>query len=290
MRKKFLSVLLVIILSMFFVSSVFAEIDPTGQYFSTNVDDCYVADKNGWITGMKATYEISVKDATLFGAEYFMTYAFLDEMEFVSRIIDSENYTIDGNWAPYSVAKVYLDFRELAAVPTFVKGVVPAMIGAVIDPAKTDKQIVSNYEQGLTAEYKKNVKDHLYINEYAKQIPVDGLYFMLYFPDEYNYFDIQRYGYELDYITQFVHELNESDINFFSLLKSLPTDGNQHINGENTAQVTKDGYSVGVYATEKFVFAAVMDADDYQFIDKASVISFYKNVYENYNMRLVAFQ
>ena len=267
-----------------------AEIDPTHQYFSPNVDDCYIADENGWITEMKATYEISVKDATLFGAEYFMSYAFLDEIEYVSRIIDAGNYSIEGQWAPYSVARVFLDFRELSPVPSYTDGVIPAMIGAVINPDKADKSVMTNYEKGITSELARGGGEHLFVNEYAKQIPVDGLFFMLYFPKDYNYYDIQRYGYELDYMTQFVLEANESEVAFLDILKSFPTDGQQHISGINTAQFVKDGYSIGVLASEDFVFAVISDADDYAFSDKNSVISFYENVYDKANLRYIAFQ
>ncbi len=281
---------IVFLIAMTITTAVRAEIDPTHQYFSTNVDDCYIADANGWITEMKATYEISVKDATLFGAEYFMSYAFLDEIEYVSRIIDAENYSIEGQWAPYSVARVFLDFRELAPVPSYTNGVIPAMIGAVIDPEKADKSVMSNYEKGIMSELERGGGEHLFVNEYARRIPVDGLFFMLYFPEDYNYYDIQRYGYELDYMTQFVLEANESEVVFLDLLKSFPTDGQQHISGTNTAQFVKDGYSVGLLATENFVFAVISDADDYAFTDKNSVISFYENVYAKTNLRLIAFQ
>lgn len=284
------SVYIAILIILINVSFVYAEIDPTHQYFSTNVDDCYIADSNGWITGMNATYEISVKDASLFGAEYFMTYAFLDEIKYVSRILDSENYSVDGEWAPYSVARVYLDFRELSPVPSYVKGVVPAMIGAVIDPQKTDKNVLSNYEKGIQSELSRKSSKHLFVNEYAKQIPVDGLYFMIYFPDEYNYYDIQRYGHELNYFTQFVLEINESEIDFVELLKNLPVDGKQHISGERTARINKDGYSIGLLANEKFIFVAVTDAEDYVFTDANSVTAFYTKTYKNTNMQLVAFQ
>ena len=275
---------------LIFTGTVYAEIDPTHKFFSTNIDDCYFADSNGWITGMNATYEISVKDASLFGAEFFMTYTFLDEIKFVSRILDSENYSIDGKWAPYSVARVYLDFRELSPVPSYVNGVIPAMAGAVIDPQKTDKSVIANYEKGISAEVSRGSKNHLFVNEYAKQIPVDGVYFIIYFPAEYNYFDIQRYGHELNYFTQFVLEFNEAEIDFNELLKSFPVDGKQHISGDNTYQLTKDGYSIGLLANEKFVFVSVMDADDYVFTNKESVISFYRDKYEKANMQLVAYQ
>ena len=62
---------------LIFTGTVYAEIDPTHKFFSTNIDDCYFADSNGWITGMNATYEISVKDASKYIEDYFKTYPFL---------------------------------------------------------------------------------------------------------------------------------------------------------------------------------------------------------------------
>ena len=282
-------ILLLMILTISF-STVYAEIDSTRQYFSTDINDCYTTDPNGWINGMNATYEISVKDATLFGAEYFMTYAFFNEMQFVTRVFDSTNYTIEGKWAPYSVARVYYDFTGFSALPSYAHNAIPVMIGADIDPEKADKKILETYEKGVTVELVKHPTDHLLINEYAKQIPVDGLYFIMYFPDNYNYYDIQRYGIVLDYLTQFVHEFNEAGIDFFELSKTFTTDGNQHIYKENTAFTTKDGYSIGILATEKFIFAAVTDADDYTFSDKEAVISYYTEKYDKANLRLVAYQ
>lgn len=287
MRKCILIIFIVFLLSF---GAVSAEIDPTRQYFSTNIDDCYTANSNGWINGMKATYEISVKDASLFSAEYFMTYAFYNEMKFVKRILDSENYTVDGSWAPYSVAKVFFDFSALAGLPSYGYNSIPVMIGAVIDPNKVSPEVMKNYEKGVAAEQKQPHSDHLLINEYAKQIPVDGLYFIIYFPDNYNYYDIQRYGSVLEYLTQFVLEVNESGIDFVELVKTYTINGQQHLHLTNTSQLTKDGYSIGVLGMEKFIFLAVTDANDYVFSDQNSVISFYQKYYEKPNMRMVAYQ
>lgn len=89
---------------------------------------------------------------------------------------------------------------------------------------------------------------------------------------------ISRYGAVLNYLTRFVYEVKQSNIDFGRLLSSLETDETGAFKTRTTRQLTGRGYSIGFIADPSFVFLTIADTDAVLFRDNDSVIGYYAKV------------
>ena len=118
----------------------------------------------------------------------------------------------------------------------------------------------------------------IWANEQGKQVPIDGIFWFIDLPEEYDQNDIAKYGSVLNYLTRFVYEVRQSNLDFGRLLSSLETDGTGKFKTQTTRQLTGRGYSIGMIADPSFVFLTIADTDAVLFRDNDSVIEYYAKV------------
>ena len=100
----------------------------------------------------------------------------------------------------------------------------------------------------------------------------------MYLPKEYGKKDIAKYGSVLNYLTRFVYETKQSNLDFSSLLSSLETDESGIFETRTTRQLTGRGYSIGFIADPSFVFLTIVNTDAVLFRNNDSVIDYYAKV------------
>ena len=155
-------------------------------------------------------------------------------------------------------------------------------MNAIMDPSKLDEELYRQYSDlkySVVSDSQELRRDILiWANEQGKQVPIDGIFWFMYLPKEYGQNDIARYGSVLNYLTRFVYEVKQSNIDFGGLLSSLETDENGAFKTRTTRQLTGRGYSIGFIANPSFVFLTIADTDAVLFRDNDSVIEYYAKV------------
>ncbi len=241
-------------------------------------DMCFITDKDGGIRDIVNIYEIRASDANLYEYESFSAIAFSGEL-------GKAEFSISRNLLkPYDTVRVYFDNAFHPAEKMAENGVSVTM-NAIMDPEKTDAELFGRYAElkysaaGNDQKMLGNIL--IWANSSAKEIPIDGVYWIMALPEEYGKNGISRFGAVFNYMTQYVYEIRESGLDFRQLLSDMDTDGTGKFKRRMTRQITGRGYSIGLIADPAFVFLVVTDTDTVLFRDSDSVIRYYEKVTGN---------
>ena len=270
MNKDFLCVL-------FFLTAMFLLIFcVSGAEVYEDTDMCFSLTQDGWIRDLINAYEIKASDTALYGFEAFSALTFAAELDKVDFEISRDPVR------PYDRSLILFDGDTFKPASAETKKPVAIVMNAIIDPEKVDEDLYQKYvslKYSVIDDKQKMRQDILiWANEEGKQVPIDGIFWFIDLPEEYDQKDITRYGSVLNYLTRFVYEAKQSSLDFIRLLSSLETDENGVFKARTTRQLTGRGYSIGLIVDPSFVFLAIVNTDAVLFRDSDSVIEYYAKV------------
>ena len=262
---------------LFFLTAMFLLVFcGTAAAVYEDPDMCFLLTQDGWIRDLVNAYEIKASDADLYGFDAFSALTFAAELGKVDFDISTEPAR------PYDRALVFFDGDTFKPASADTTKPITVVMNAIMDPAKLDEDLYRQY-----ASLKYSVVDGsqeirrdilIWANEQGKQVPIDGIFWFMYLPQEYGQKDIAKFGAVLNYLTRFVYEARQSSLDFGRLLSSLETDETGVFKTQTTRQLTGRGYSVGLIADPSFVFLTIADTDAVLFRDNDSVIEYYAKV------------
>ena len=180
-----------------------------------------------------------------------------------------------------------LDFKRARRTPRKSGTVIPRdylehMKGRLTNINEIDEDLYQKYtslKYSVISDNQEIRRDILiWANEQGKEVPIDGIFWFMYLPKEYGKKDIARYGSVLNYLTRFVYEAKQSNLDFKSLLSSLETDESGIFKTRTTRHLTGRGYSIGLISDPSFVFLTIANTDAILFRDNDSVIDYYAKV------------
>ena len=239
-------------------------------------DMCFLLTQDGWIKDLVNAYEIKASDADLYGFDAFSALTFAAELCKVDFEISRDPAK------PYDRALIFFDGNTFKPASSDTAKPVTIVMNAIMDPSKLDEELYRQYSDlkySVVSDSQELRRDILiWANEQGKQVPIDGIFWFMYLPKEYGQNDIARYGSVLNYLTRFVYEVKQNNIDFGGLLSSLETDENGAFKTRTTRQLTGRGYSIGFIADPSFVFLTIADTDAVLFRDNDSVIEYYAKV------------
>ena len=239
-------------------------------------DMCFSLTQDGWIKDLINAYEIKASDTDLYGFDAFSALTFAAELGKVDFDISMDPDK------PYDRALIFFDGNTFKPASADTTKPVTIVMNAIMDPEKLDEDLYQEYaslKYSVISDNQEIRRDILiWANEQGKQIPIDGIFWFMYLPKEYEPKDITRYGSVLNYLTRFVYEVKQSSLDFNRLLSSLETDETGIFKTRTTRQLTGRGYSVGLIADPSFVFLTIADTDAVLFRDSDSVIDYYTKV------------
>ena len=270
MNKDFLCVL-------FFLTAMFLLIFcVSGAEVYEDPDMCFSLTQDGWIRYLINAYEIKASDADLYGYDAFSALTFAAELDKVDFEISRDPVR------PCDRSLILFDGDTFKTVSAETKKPVAIVMNAIIDPEEVDEDL---YQQYASLNYsviddKQKMRQDILIwaNEHGKQVPIDGIFWFIDLPEEYDRKDITRYGSVLNYLTRFVYEAKQSSLDFSRLLSSFETDETGTFKTRTTRQLTGRGYSIGLIADPSFVFLTIASTDAVLFRDNDSVIEYYAKV------------
>ncbi|MBQ6343557.1 MAG: hypothetical protein IJI41_10575 [Anaerolineaceae bacterium] len=270
MNKDFLCVL-------FFLTAMFLLIFcVSGAEVYEDPDMCFSLTQDGWIRDLINAYEIKASDANLYVFDAFSTLTFAAELGKVDFEISMDPAK------PYDRALILFDGTTFKPASVETKKPVVIVMNAIIDPEKVDEDL---YQQYASLKYsviddKQKMRQDILIwaNEQGKKVPIDGIFWFIDLPKEYDQKDIARYGSVLNYLTRFVYEAKQSSLDFSRLLSSFETDENGAFKTRTTRQLTGRGYSIGLIADPSFVFLTITNTDAVLFRNNDSVFEYYEKV------------
>ena len=237
---------------------------------------CFSLTQDGWIKDLINAYEIKASDTDLYGFDAFSALTFAAELGKVDFDISMDPAK------PYDRALIFFDGNTFKPASADTTKPVTIVMNAIMDPEKLDEDLYQKYaslKYSVISDNQEIRRDILiWANEQGKQIPIDGIFWFMYLPQEYGKKDIARYGSVLNYLTRFVYEVKQSSLDFKRLLSSLETDETGVFKTRTTKQLTGRGYSVGLIADPSFVFLTIADTDAVLFRDNDSVIEYYAKV------------
>ena len=270
MNKDFFCVL-------FFLSTMFLLIFcGTVAEVYEDPDMCFSLTQDGWIKDLFNAYEIQASDTDLYGFDAFAALTFAAELGKVDFDISMDPAK------PYDRALIFFDGNTFKPASADTQKPVTIVMNAIMDPEKLDEDLYQKYaslKYSVISDNQEIRHDILiWANEQGKQVPIDGIFWFMYLPKEYGKKDIARYGSVLNYLTRFVYEAKQSNLDFGSLLSSLETDEKGIFKTRTTRQLTGRGYSIGLIADPSFVFLTIANTDAVLFRDNDSVIDYYAKV------------
>jgi len=239
-------------------------------------DLCFSTSGDGWISDIMNIFEIRASDSDLYSFDAFSAIAFAGELDMTDFAISRDPLK------PYDRALVFLDNETFAPVLSGDKRSVRVSMSAILDPEKLDAQKYQDYaalKYSVIDDQQEMRRDILiWANTYGKQIPIDGIFWLMNLPGEYDGSDIAKYGAVLNYLTQYVYETKQSSLNFKTIFSDLETDETGRFRSQITRQITGLGYSIGLIVDPSFVFLAVTDSDAVLFRNSESVIEYYNKL------------
>ena len=239
-------------------------------------DMCFSLTQDGWISDLFNAYEIKASNADLYGFDAFSALTFAAELDKVDFEISSDPAR------PYDRALILLDGDTFKPVSAETKKPVAVIINAIMDPSKLGEEPYRQYSDlkysVIRGDRKMRQDILIWSNKQGKQVPIDGIFWFIDLPEDYDQKDIARYGSVLNYLTRFVYEVKQSSLDFSKMLVSLETDETGTFKTRTTRQLTGRGYSIGLIADPSFVFLAIANTDAVLFRDNDSVIEYYEKV------------
>ncbi|MBQ4511419.1 MAG: hypothetical protein II969_00390 [Anaerolineaceae bacterium] len=239
-------------------------------------DMCFSLTQDGWIKDLVNAYEIKASDANLYGFDAFSALTFAAELGKVDFEISMDPEK------PYDRALIFFDRDTFKPASSDTTKPVTIVMNAIMDPEKLDEDLYQKYaclKYSVISDNQEIRRDILiWANEQGTQIPIDGIFWFMYLPKEYGKKDIAKYGSVLNYLTRFVYETKQSNLDFSSLLSSLETDESGIFETRTTRQLTGRGYSIGFIADPSFVFLTIVNTDAVLFRNNDSVIDYYAKV------------
>lgn len=242
-------------------------------------DMCFSFTQDGWIKDIMNAFEIKASGTNLYEFDAFSALTFAGELEKTDFDI------IRDPLKPFDGAAVFFDKRTFEPVSSDAENGIRIIMGAVLDPEKTDPAQYSEYAslKYSVIDRSQNIRHDILIwaNTFGKQIQAEGIFWLIELPAEYSKTDIAKYGSVLNYLTRFVYETGQSSLDFKTLLASMETDESGRFRSRDTRQLTGRGYSIGLIADPAFVFLTIADIDAVLFRDSGSVIEYYGKVCGN---------
>ncbi|MBQ6518671.1 MAG: hypothetical protein IJI14_08125 [Anaerolineaceae bacterium] len=262
---------------LFFLSAMFLLIfcGSVAEVYE-DPDMCFSLTQDGWISDLMNAYEIKASNTDLYGFDAFSALTFAAELGKVDFEISRDPAR------PYDRALILFDGDTFKLASAETKMTVAVVMNAIMDPEKVGGYLYEQYadlKYSVIGENRTMRQDILiWANEQGKQVPIDGIFWFVDLPEEYDQKDVARYGSVLNYLTRFVYEVKQSNLDFGRLLSSLETDGTGKFKTRTTRQLTGRGYSIGLIVDPSFVFLTIADTDAVLFRDNNSVIEYYAKV------------
>ena len=237
---------------------------------------CFSLTGDGWIKDIFNAFEIRASEANLYEFDAFSA------LTLAAKLGKADFEISRDPLHPFSGVQVYFDNSSFRPVSSYTEDAVRIVIGAVLDKEKTDPEIYAGY---ASLKYSVigsggSLRDDILIwaNSSGKQIPIDGIFWLMELPGSYTTENIAGYGAVLNYLTRFVNETKQSGLDFKTLLSQMETDETGKFKNRTVKQLTGRGYSVGLIADPRFVFLTIADSDTVLFRDSGSVTDYYGEI------------
>ena len=239
-------------------------------------DMCFSLTQDGWIRDIVNVFEIRASETNLYEFDAFSTLTFAGEL-------GKADFDISVDPAkPYDRALIFFDTNTFEPVEADTGNPVRVVMGAYLDPDKTDHEKYLEYVSlknsviGSNRELRNDIL--VWANILGKQIPVEGIFWFMDIPEIEEMVDISKYGAVLDYMTRFVSETKQSGLEFREMFSAFETGESGRFNNRNTRYLTGRGYSIGLIADPDFVFLTAAGTDAVLFRDSESVTEYYEKI------------